>query len=702
MTLPSDYLNRVYAGVLGKLIGVYLGRPFENWRFDRIMRELGPITYYVHDRLGDPLVITDDDIAGTFAFPRALDDYRLSPDLTAEEIGKAWQNYIVKERSILWWGGAGNSTEHTAWLNLMRGIPAPASGSIETNGATVAEQIGAQIFIDGWALVSPGNPAQAARLARAAGSVSHDGEAVNAAVLWAAMEAEAFVSRDVDHLLDTGLQYIPEGSLIARLIADIRAWVATNEDWQDTRQRIQDNYGYDRYPGNCHVVPNHALMIMALLHAPGDFQRGQMIVNTSGWDTDCNAGNLGCLHGIMLGLDGLEAGPDWRGPVADRLLISTADGGGAITDAAAIALWLTNLGRALAGRDTLSAPKDGAPFHFTLPGSVQGFRAQPSKTALAGLRVSGTGQALAIDLDALAPGREAAVTTPVFAPPDVRRMRTYELMACPRVYPGQRLTARVIADPGLTGLVEARLRLRHYDGSDKLIARDAPGPVVLTPGKPADLAWTIPDLGGQPVAEIGLVLTAPQGRASGRVLLDRMGWDGVPDMTLIRPADGGDFWWRAWVNTAHFFSKHFKQDFRISHDTGEGMILQGTRDWRDYTVEADLMLHLGDYGGLILRATGQRRYYAVRLTRAGQLQIVRRRDEDETVLAAADCALPFETAFTLKVTAEGPNLTAQLGDLTLTATDDAPEAFDCGAIGLLVHEGALSATRIRVSPVQGG
>lgn len=238
MTLPSDYLNRVYAGVLGKLIGVYLGRPFENWRFDRIMRELGPITYYVHDRLGDPLVITDDDIAGTFAFPRALEDYRLSPDLTAEEIGKAWQNYIVKERSILWWGGAGNSTEHTAWLNLMRGIPAPASGAIETNGATVAEQIGAQIFIDGWALVSPGNPAQAARLARAAGSVSHDGEAVNAAVLWAAMEAEAFVSRDVDHLLDTGLQYIPEGSLIARLIADIRAWVATNEDWQDTRQRI--------------------------------------------------------------------------------------------------------------------------------------------------------------------------------------------------------------------------------------------------------------------------------------------------------------------------------------------------------------------------------------------------------------------------------------------------------------------------------
>ena len=47
--LPSDYSERAYAAVLGKLIGVYLGRPFENWTYQRIMRELGPIEDYVHD-----------------------------------------------------------------------------------------------------------------------------------------------------------------------------------------------------------------------------------------------------------------------------------------------------------------------------------------------------------------------------------------------------------------------------------------------------------------------------------------------------------------------------------------------------------------------------------------------------------------------------------------------------------------------------
>jgi ADP-ribosylglycohydrolase len=52
MTFPSDYIERTYAGVLGKIIGVYLGRPFEGWTYERIMAELGEINGYVHDKVG--------------------------------------------------------------------------------------------------------------------------------------------------------------------------------------------------------------------------------------------------------------------------------------------------------------------------------------------------------------------------------------------------------------------------------------------------------------------------------------------------------------------------------------------------------------------------------------------------------------------------------------------------------------------------
>lgn len=135
-SLSHDYIERTYAGVLGKIIGVYLGRPFEGWSYERIMKELGEITYYVNDRLPwkPPIVVSDDDVSGTFTFLRALPNHGNSRNLTPGQIGHTWLNYIIEERTILWWGGLGNSTEHTAFLRLKKGISAPDSGSIAMNG----------------------------------------------------------------------------------------------------------------------------------------------------------------------------------------------------------------------------------------------------------------------------------------------------------------------------------------------------------------------------------------------------------------------------------------------------------------------------------------------------------------------------------------------------------------------------------------
>jgi len=47
----KNYIERVYAAVLGKIIGVYLGRPFEGWTYKRIMSEIGEIRYYVNKNL---------------------------------------------------------------------------------------------------------------------------------------------------------------------------------------------------------------------------------------------------------------------------------------------------------------------------------------------------------------------------------------------------------------------------------------------------------------------------------------------------------------------------------------------------------------------------------------------------------------------------------------------------------------------------
>lgn len=712
-SLPNDYLERVYAGVLGKLIGVYLGRPFEGWTHQRIMKVLGPIRYYVHDhpdipaspsdqsststQEDIPVVVTDDDVSGTFAFVRALEEHGFSADITSEQIGKTWLNQIIEGQTILWWGGRGVSTEHTAYLNLKNGIRAPDSGSIATNGKTVAEQIGAQIFVDGWAMVAPGNPELAARFAQRAGSVSHDGESVYAAMLWAAMEAEAFLTKDVNHLLDTGLGVIPAESAIALLIADVRQWHASDDDWLKTRQRIEDKYGYDKYCGVCHIMPNHGVMIMALLYGGHDFTEAMHIVNTCGWDTDCNSGNLGCLVALMHGMAAFQGTTDWRGPLADRALISSADGGFSITNAASIALEVANIGRRITGLQPLEAPKGGAQFHFTLPGSLQGFKANGATLAHAYDECARPH--LAIKCRDLKPSDEPIeALTQVFTGRDVLKMKTYPLMASPLIYPGQTVEARVQSPETNTTKVQVALCLRVYGPKDLLVVKTNDF-VVLEPGKSAVLKWTIPDdFDSQPIQSIGLALGAVESDFSGKVILDSLGWTGVPSMTLKRPSDKTThFWKRAWVNSVDAFHPWMKPSFCIVKNRGEGIIIHGTREWTDYRVTVtDFTVQLGQPAGVAIRVRGLNRYYAVMFSGNGKtVTLIKALDEERIVLDSAEFLWKLDQSYEVIIQAKGPQIVARIGgtEVKLMAEDD---QYVGGGLGLIVTDGAMSAGQIMI------
>ncbi|KAK8017136.1 ADP-ribosylglycohydrolase [Apiospora marii] len=639
---PADHLERIYAGVLGKLIGVYLGRPFEGWSHRHILNQLGPIHYYVHDRLGQPLVVTDDDIAGPFTFIRAIEEHPGGPDgdgPSSEQIGTTWLNNVVEEQSVFWWGGKGISTEHTAYLSLKSGIAAPLSGAIGTNGKTVAEQVGGQIFIDGWAMLSPGNPSQAARLAENAARVSHDGEAVHAAKLWAAMEAEAFVSDDVDHLLDTGLTFIPSDCLIVRLVGDVRQWVEENGDWHKTRQRIDNAYGYHKFEGECHVIPNHGIMIMAVLYARGNFHQAMHIIATSGWDTDSNGGNVGCLVAIMSGLKGFRGGPDWRGPVSDRAFISTADGGYAINNASRLALDTANLGRQLRGQKPLQPPKNGAQFHFTFPGSVQGFRCHPNITTRVEQTMDPWGfPVLAIQLFQHGPrSGPVKVLTDTHHPADLPTTgQIYPLAASPLVYPGQVVRARVRVEHTTLLGVRCQLIVQTYDGNGQI--SNIRGPFVeLRPTIQHDLEWTVPDTESyQPIHAIGVEVSCTKRTVNVTVGLDYLRWEGIPKFTLGLPngnsAKSLEYWKRAWVGNADLLPTWNPPSFNIVNNSGEGLLAIGTREWTDYTVTiSNLKVKIGGPAGVIFRTRGLNRWYGLLLTNSGtRVSIVKARDDQRT------------------------------------------------------------------------
>jgi ADP-ribosylglycohydrolase len=702
--LPNDYAERVYAGVLGKIIGVYLGRPVEGWTYERITAELGEIQYYVHQQLGRPLVVTDDDISGTFTFPRALVDHGVSGELSPAQIGETWLNYLIEERTTLWWGGLGNSTEHTAYLRLKHGIAAPQSGSAALNGRVVSEQIGAQIFIDGWAMLAPGDPERAADLAERAARVSHDGEAVHAARVLAAMEALAFVESRVDRLLDTAVALIPRDSVIFRLIADLREWHAQEPDWRQARARLAAAYGYDRYGGNCHVVPNHGLIILGLLYAADDFQRALSIVTTSGWDTDCNAGNLGCLLGIRNGLAGIAAGPDWRGPVADRLYISSADGGRAITDAVTETFHLVNLGRALAGLPPLT-PKGGARFHFELPGAVQGFRPEESPECAGTVVIENVAassrlgsRSLALHYHGLAPGRTARVATPTFIPPEALAMSGYPLMASPTLYPGQTVRAWLGAAPGNDRLVTAGLYVRVYGPGDRRVLRRGPR-ILLPPGAYEELAWRLADTGGAPIAEVGIELSGVGG-ARGSVYLDALTWEGEPEVVLARPAGGGTAWWRAWVNAVDRLITDGPEMLRLIQNEGTGLLIQGTREWTNYRVSAVFTPHLARAAGLAARVQGLRRYYALLLASDNRVRLVKVLD-GVRVLAEADYPWQYGESHRIELAVHGATLDGWIDGRLLLHADDTDRPLQTGAIGLVCEEGRIAVGPVAVQPFTG-
>lgn len=737
--MPADYVERVYAGVLGKLVGVYLGRPFEGWTYSGIVAELGSIHHYVHTRFPGfaqrPPVVTDDDVSGTFTFIQALAEHGITNDITSEQIGKTWLNNVIEKETVFWWGGRGISTEHTVFLNLKNGIKAPDSGSIETNGKTVAEQIGAQIFIDGWAMLCPGQPELAARFAKAAGSVSHDGESVLAAMMWAAMEAEAFVSKDVDHLLDTGLKIIRKertGSLIEALIQYVRKWVALDKAWPATRQRIDDKYGYDQFDGIVHVVPNHAIMVMALLYAGNDFHEAMHIINTCGWDTDCNSGNLACLIAIMHGLECFEGGPDWRGPLADRVLISSANGGYSINNAARLAYDIANLGHILAGHKPLALPKDGAQYHFTLPGSVQGFTAHSAKAATVAQSRDSLGRAgLAIKLTGLTPTSDPiAIMTdtfhPLYLPTSGER---YSLTSTPLLYPGQTVRAVLRANADECRFpVSCQIIIKAYKHDDTVLTLRGPA-TDLHPARMGEesetsitLEYIIPNSGlldgTRPIFAVGVALTpildadTPPSAGAGTVRLDRLSWEGRPQLTLKLPRHTEEpltYFQRMFVRSVDTFHVRTGPTFRLAQDRGEGLLSVGTRDWARYEAKVrGFRVLAGRPCGVIVRVQGLRRWYGLVFIlsdhpgRRRGVALVKARDEERKVLDYVVMDWAVDVPYDVLVLCDGRNLTgavlrAGTADIEaqVAAADD-DDVYEGGGVGFVVTGGAVAADELVV------
>lgn len=678
--MVSEYEKQVYTALLGKVIGVYLGRPFEGWSKKDIEAKWGSIDHYVHADRDVPLVVADDDISGTLTFVKILADSGLYADTPERLYGENWLNYVLEGQSVFWWGGVSLSTEHTAFLNLKRGIEAPVSGSMQVNGREVSEQIGAQIFIDAFGMVAPGRPGLAVKLADRAARVSHDGEAVYAAQVVAAMVSLAFVEKDMNRILDTAVGFIPAQSLIAQIHRDVRAWVVRDGDWRKTYDRIAERYGYARYGGNCHVVPNHALMVMAWAYAQRDFFEAMRIVCTAGWDTDCNAANVGAVSALVAGLDHLGDRYDFRTPFADRLFIPTADGTDTVSDVLRQAMGVAAIGRRVMGMEPTPPPKGGAPHHFEMPGAVHGYMPQPGSTVVnvpAPKRFLGE-RCLSFCFCANA-GHPARIETPnLFDPAGMPG--GYSVMATPLLCNGMTVRTRIAC---VSTSAPASLRLFARDLAGNRIRSEAH---ALQAGADGVLSWPVAS-SASPLLAFGFEVEA-EDSCQGEVLIDFVDFGGT---ARIEHADGIPHQAPrnipGWISNLDTVRGRFSSDphelMYLGRNEGLGVLVTGGRQWDDCTVKCGFQIHAAARAGILLRYQGMRRHYAVVFTKSA-LQIVRNR-YGETVLAETPFEAEENRLYALEASACGDEVRVSVeGGPTIAVRDT---AFDCGGAGFAVERG---------------
>jgi len=305
MTMSKDELrDKIKGGWAGQTIGVALGGPYE-FRFNGT---------WIQDY--QPLIWHEGYVKKTMVNrPQLFDDVYV--DLTFVEVFEeegfdspvsSFANAFADKEYMLW------HANQAARYNLQNGIEAPESGHWKNNPH--AQDIDYQIEADYAGLMSPGMPNAASEISDKIGHIMNYGEGWYGGVFVGAMYSLAFVSDDVNYIVEEALKTVPENSEFYRTINDVVQWHRQYpDDWLQTWFEIQKKYSEDEFcPIGVHMAfninakLNSAYVVLGLLYGDGDYTRSLEISTRAGQDNDCNPGTVGGVLGVMMGYENI---PDY-------------------------------------------------------------------------------------------------------------------------------------------------------------------------------------------------------------------------------------------------------------------------------------------------------------------------------------------------------------------------------------------------------
>lgn len=289
LDIPTEVLeDKIRGGFLGQIVGDLDGLQHEM----KYILEPGNVQEYTPSLPDGGWTDDDTDVEWPYILEIQQSKSFLVPYSRISEI---WKKHINRR---IW-------CSHLYLRQIMDlGIDPPLTGRIEIN-PWADFNLSGQFVSESWGLISPGMPQTAARIGLHYTHVSVDGEAVQSTQMVDAMIATAFLTNEMNEILDAGAGALDPNSVMSQIMSDVRRWYEENpRDWRATRKLTQEKYckygGQDMRDRNG-VWLNGASTLSALLYGDGDWVQTVRSAFNFGWDADNNAAASGTILGVIKG-----------------------------------------------------------------------------------------------------------------------------------------------------------------------------------------------------------------------------------------------------------------------------------------------------------------------------------------------------------------------------------------------------------------
>jgi hypothetical protein len=293
----SELLNKIKGGWAGQTIGVCYGIPTEF----KYQQEMVPESVQMK-------------LTGEFIKNRFNNDDLYMDAKFIEVIGRLGLGAHADSFAVAF-ADAGFNLFHAnqaARINILNGIMPPESGHWKYG--MHSDDIDFQIEADFAGLTSGGMLDAAISISDKVGHIMNYGDGWYSGVYVAGMYSLAFLTDDVEYIVNEALQLIPKESKYYKAMSDVIGWHKKYpNDWRKTWQTIEDcEWSYDLHcpagvekPFNIDATVNMAYVLVGLLYGEGDFVKSTDISMRCGQDSDCNPSSVAGILGTIMGYENI-------------------------------------------------------------------------------------------------------------------------------------------------------------------------------------------------------------------------------------------------------------------------------------------------------------------------------------------------------------------------------------------------------------